>query len=312
MTPTESAGTGPDPSISADVPDTEGRLREAYAAIFSRSFVRVLPYYVWAAALYAFIVFLSLLSPRRLFTVGNFETLGLIVLLACFSLIWLPGWRARLDQRSRLLAGIPSAWRFTRTRVTCSVGAHSSFDADWGALYGAEKLPHGLLVLTHRVVAHWIPRSAFANDGDFDQVAEWAAFGAPRYRQRRTWKVAEWLAALLIAPSAAGLTLHFAMLLQSGQSLLDSYPTLATVLAVSMPHCYAVSWLLGVPMYWLLARFTRHPGFFVLAGAALGAFQTLGFMQNIIPLQPGLAPWIAAFCVGALVHWLIVVRESRA
>jgi len=299
-------------TITVEVSDTEERVRDAYAAVFSRSFVRVLPYYVWAAAIYTLVVFLSLVSPKRLFTISNFETLVLIILLACFSLVWLPGWRARFDRRSPLLSGIPAAWRFTQTRVACSLGEHSSFDADWGAVYSAEKLPHGLLVFTHRIVAHWIPRSAFASDADFDQVAEWAAFHAPRYRQRRRWKVAEWIAALLIAPSAVGLTLYFAMLVEWGQNLLDSYPSFAMVLGISLPHCYAVSWLLGAPAYWLLARSTRRLVFFLLAGAALGALQTFGFLKMIIPLQPGLAPWIAAFCAGGLVHWLIVVRESRA
>jgi hypothetical protein len=298
--------------ITVEVPDTEHGLRDAYAAIFSRQFVRVLPYYIWAVSLHAFVVFLALLSPKRLFAILNFEILGLIILILSFSLLWVPGWRARLDARNSLLVGVPAVWRFTAKRVSCSLGERSSFDADLGVLYGVEKLPHGLLVLTHRLVVHWIPRSAFASERDFDQVAEWAAFGAPRYRERLKWKFAEWLAALLIAPSAIPLALYFAYLAQSGVNVLDSYPTLATIFGLSLPHCYALSWFVAAPIYGFLSRYTRRLPWFLLAGAALGALQTVGFMREIVPYQPGLAAWIAGFSTGALIHWLIVVRESRA
>jgi hypothetical protein len=296
--------------ITVEVPDSEGRVRDAYAAIFSRSFVRVLPYYIRAVCLYAFVVFLALVSPRRLFSALNFEILAVIILILCFSLFWLPGWRARVEGRNALLLGIATMWRFTAKRVSCSLGEHFSFDADWGVLYGVEKLPHGLLVQTHRVVAHWIPRSAFASDEAFDQVAEWAAFGAPRYRARPRRKIAEWIAALLIAPSAVSLALYLAYLAGSGLNLLDSYPSLATIVGITLPHCYALGWFVAAPAYGLLSRYTKRWPYFLLAGAALGAMQTLGFMKLIIPYQPGLAAWIAGFSIGALIHWAIVVREA--
>ncbi len=312
MTGSDSFGAGSARTITVEVPDSDRRLRDAYTAIFSRSFVRVLPYYVWAVCFYAFVVFVGLLSPKRLFTAGNLEILAVIVLLAFLSLVWVPAWRARLDKPNGLLANIPTVWRFTAARVACSIGEHSSFDADWRALYCAEKLPHGLMLFTHRVVAHWIPRSFFASERDFDQAAEWAAFGVPRYMQRATWKLAEWLAALVIAPSAVALTLYFSTMVQSGQNLLDSFPTLATVIGISLPHCYAVSWFLCAPVYWFMARFTRRPIYFLFAGAVLGAMQTTEPLRSILPFQPGLLAWLLGFCVGAFIHWLIVVRTRRS
>ncbi len=126
MTSNDLSGAGTVPTITVEVPNSDRRLRDAYTAIFSRSFVRVLPYYIWAVCFYAFVVFVSLVSPKRLFTAGNLEILVVIVLLAFLSLVWVPAWRARLDKPNELVANIPTVWRFTATRVAPEAPSRAS------------------------------------------------------------------------------------------------------------------------------------------------------------------------------------------
>lgn len=296
--------------ITVEVPNTQQQARDTHTAVLSRSVYRVLPVYIWASCLYASIVYVSLLTPKRLFTLDSLETAVLIVLLFSSSFLWLPGWRARRDKPAKLLMGVPSQWRFTATRVMCQTGEHARSDFDWGVLHGAEKLTDGLLLFPLRTVAEWLPRSAFASDQDFDQVADWAAAGSPRYRQRRKRRLAEWVAALLIAPPAIALTLYVATLIESGKGVLDSFPTLMMVMPIALAHSYVAGWILGAPVYGVLARFTKRPIFFLGAGAVLGSIQVFAGMLSIFPVLQGLLAWSTGFGLGALVHWYIAVREG--
>jgi hypothetical protein len=60
---------------------------------------------------------------------------------------------------------------------------------------------------------------------------------------------------------------------------------------------------------WAIAREHARLIFFLVAGAALGATQTL-VPLSIFPQYSGLVPLTAGFCVGAVIHWFIAVRQS--
>jgi hypothetical protein len=303
--------THEDRTIVAEVPQSEAHLRATYAAVLSRSPLRVFPYYLWAGCVYALVFFVALLSPRNLFTLANAELLVLIVVLFLMSLLWVPGWRARRDHADGVGLEGAAAWTFTRERLECRAGERAGFELQWSAVHAVEKLPGGLLLFNHPRIAHWIPKSAFAAAADYDQAGAWAAFGAPRYRERRQWRIAEWITALALAPLAAPLALYFAMVVRSEGRLLESHLTLLHALAVGLPFAYAGGWLLGAPAWWIAARFTRRAAAFVAAGAAVGMIVGVALVRGLGFGGFGgtIAEWAAGFALAGLVHWFIVARK---
>lgn len=134
------------------------------------------------AMLASFVIFSSWNVPDVFAVIPVISGIVLLCLLASRSLP-VSRYSVRRQFRKRPDQNLELEWRFgpDEIRTRSSLGEARFV---WSAFIKAVKTRDGLLLYTLTNFFQWLPRHAFSNDSDFEQVVAWAELNVP-FSQRR-------------------------------------------------------------------------------------------------------------------------------
>jgi hypothetical protein len=275
----------------------------------SRTPGRVTAYFLWAGWLAYLVIFLLGMDPRTMFGWSWLMNAALLILGFLIAFNATPAVAVRRMRPMALLTDAPIVWRFATNRVACDIGTWEHRDFAWEALNGVDILADGFFIVPNPRMCHWVPKSAFESEQDYEQVLSWARGKARSIRQFGGVRMAEWLVSLALVPFALPLPLT-AIELFSAAGFSDDPAATASIFYTGMtPHYFAGYWILAATVFVVFHRrkvraLLPHAGLALLLGLAWDGFTPAGFAGNLPDWIASTCAWLFAGCA----HWWIVVR----
>lgn len=126
---------------------------------------------------------LVVLSIVNLFQVDSFFSI-LPALLPGLFLLGMPSflrYLARRNVRKLPTLGKEMTWQLNKEGISGTT-ASSSFSQTWGSMEEALIAEDGFLLYSQKIVANWIPKSAFASEADFQQAQQLIQEGIKKHK----------------------------------------------------------------------------------------------------------------------------------
>ena len=126
---------------------------------------------------------LVIVTLVNLFQTGSFFSI-LPTLLPGLFLVGMPYFLRYLAQRNvRKLPtlGKEMTWQLNKQGVSGST-AGNTFSQTWASMEEALIADDGFLLYSQKIVANWIPKSAFASEADFQQAQQLIQAGVKKYK----------------------------------------------------------------------------------------------------------------------------------
>jgi len=144
---------------------------------------RVRPIFRWGFVFLAALFVVASVSKLR---EGGASPMGLFLL---FAALYIPlmffvvrPWLVRRQFNKRPDRDAEIEFRISQERIHLQTG-HGSSDVTWEGLAKVVQTPKGFLLYPTNEIFHWLPQHGFANQADFDRLAEIARQRAQEFRR---------------------------------------------------------------------------------------------------------------------------------